>query len=63
MIYVPGIGYDAQHGDGIDAGGGLLAGQLHHCMHHGGEGLSDTSGHSPAGDVLHPRSLLQHSPD
>ena len=57
-----GVRNDAESGDGVDAGCRLLAGQLHHSMHHFRECHPHRLGHPPTRNVFYPWSSLQHSP-
>ena len=53
-----GVGYDAQHCDGIDALCRLLAGQLYDRVHHVGKSLSDWPGHPSTCNVTHSWTTL-----
>lgn len=57
-----GVRNDAEGSDGVDAGCRLLAGQLHHSMHHFRECHPHRLGHPPTRNVLYAWSSLQHSP-
>ena len=53
-----GVGYDAQHCDGIDALCRLLAGKLHDRVHHIGKSFPDWPGHSSTCNVAHSWTTL-----
>ena len=57
---VPCVGHDAEHGNGIDTLGRLLAGQLHHSTHHVSKRLSHWLSHTTTCDVTHTWTTLDY---
>jgi len=56
---LPSVRNDGEHCDGVDTEDWLLAGQLHHILHHSGKRLPHSLCHPTTGHVLHTRTKLQ----